>query len=76
MATPLTAREIRAHELVDALTVAEALRQKLERYHTTATSCNCPDFRYRGPGSGKNLIGACAHILALRLLAEREKDKP
>ncbi|MCJ7831364.1 MAG: hypothetical protein MUP86_02445 [Dehalococcoidia bacterium] len=71
MATPLSARETRARELVDALAAADALRQKFERYHTTTSSCGCMDWQVRGR---RNEIKSCYHILALRLMAEREKS--
>lgn len=39
-----------------------AQRNKAPEYETTATTCSCKDFMYRG---GK--VGACKHILALLL---------
>lgn len=67
---PLSSRELRARQLVDALATADALRQKLTRYQTTADWCGCPDFQMRG--IARDTIDACKHILAYRLLAERE----
>ena len=68
MATPLTARDVRAHELVDALAIADGLRQKLEKYHTTTESCECRDAIYRHV--------VCKHRIALQLLeAQKSGEK-
>jgi hypothetical protein len=66
----VTTREAKALEVVAALDVLATWREKLTRYHTTATSCGCADYLYRGA----RLDWPCKHMEAMRLLAERKQE--
>jgi hypothetical protein len=68
--SPLTPREKKAHELIDALALGDAWAEKFKRYRTTAHSCECIDWLVRG--RRRHEIEACKHMLAFRLLATRE----
>lgn len=73
MERPLTARELKARQLVLAAGTLDAWQAKFARYRATTSSCQCPDYQIRGR---RGEIEFCKHILALRLLAEREKENP
>jgi hypothetical protein len=73
MVSPMGSRERQARQLVLASGALDAWAAKFVKYHTTSTNCQCPDWQIRGR---RGEIGACKHMLALRLMAEREKDKP
>ncbi|MBM3123137.1 MAG: hypothetical protein FJZ97_13280 [Chloroflexi bacterium] len=62
----LTARELRARQVVLAQGTLDTWRAKFERYQTSLTSCGCPDSLYRPRFS-------CKHQIALRLLSAREE---
>ena len=66
----LSSRELAARQVVLAAGELDAWRAKFERYHTRADWCGCPDYQMRGIGRGQ--IDACKHMIAFRLLAERE----
>ncbi|MCX6026833.1 MAG: hypothetical protein NTY23_11350 [Chloroflexi bacterium] len=68
----LTSREAKARQAVLAAGELDAWAAKFERYHTTADDCQCPDYVIRG-SHGRGEIDACKHIIAKRLLAERER---
>jgi len=70
MTTPMDSRERQARQLVLASGELDAWAAKFAKYHTTSSNCQCPDYQIRGR---RGEIGACKHMLALRLLAEREK---
>ncbi len=65
-----SARELRARQAVLAAGELDTWRAKFDRYHTTRDECQCPDFQVRGVG--RHEIEACKHMLALRLLEDRE----
>jgi hypothetical protein len=71
MTTPDEARELRARQVLEAAETVELWRRKFERYHTTATRCDCPDWQFRGR---RNEIEACAHMVALRLLEAHKAE--
>lgn len=64
-----TYNHMRGHEEAGRLNRALGLAQsrgghQARGYHTTATSCTCPDWRYRISRTG----GSCKHMLAAQLL--------
>ena len=67
MATPLTAREMKARQLVLAKGTLDAWASKFQLYQTTTSSCQCPDALYRHV--------LCKHSIALRLLKTRESGE-
>ena len=69
MTAPLTARQLRARQVVLAAGTLDAWQAKFERYGTTTNSCLCPDWQIRGR---RNEITACKHMEAKRLLEGRQ----
>jgi hypothetical protein len=64
--TALTARQLKARQVVLAAGELDAWQAKFEKYGTTIESCGCPDALYRHV--------VCKHSLALRLLLARRKE--
>jgi hypothetical protein len=66
-----SSRELRAHELIQALDTVDRWRAKIREYRTTSTSCDCLDYTIRH--LGRHETTECKHQAALRLVAERKE---
>jgi hypothetical protein len=69
--TALTARQLKARQVVLAAGTLDAWQAKFEKYGTTLSSCLCPDWQIRGR---RNEITACKHMEAKRLLEARQAE--
>jgi len=61
---PVSSREARARQAVLARGTLDVWQAKFAKYHTTAKSCECPDYQFHWRQAGFE----CKHQIALRLL--------